>query len=58
MSFVHELDHQVKMGVVTEVSDDGITTVEYQLIPGCEDAPGWMYIDVGYEPEFLTLVEE
>lgn len=58
VSFVHELDEKLKLGVVTEVSDDGTTTVEYQLISGCDDAPGWMYISVGYESEYLTLVGE
>ncbi len=59
VSFVHLLDNKVKVGVVVEVSDDGMTTVEYQLIAGCDDdGPDLMYMDVGYESELLTLVEK
>ncbi len=58
VSFVDLLDKKVKTGVVTEVSDDGTTLVEYQLIPGYDDAPVCLYIDAGYESEVLTLTEE
>ncbi len=57
VKFVHPLDGKVKLGRVVEVADDGITKVEYQLIPGTDDILGEMYIVVGHELEVLTLVD-
>ena len=53
--FVHFCDGKVKIGRVTKVTDQGMTVVEYQLIPGCDDAPSCLLIHVGRELEVLTV---
>ncbi len=58
VKFVHLLDDKVKLGCVTEVTDDGTIVVDYQLIPGTDDAPGTMYVPLGCEVGVLMVVGE
>jgi hypothetical protein len=58
VSFVDPEDGERYVGVVSSVSDEGITTVEYQLVPGADEALSSIWFSTGSESRLLTLVSE
>ena len=57
LRFTDLLDHKTKVGVFTEVTDDGSVILEYQMFPWWPDEPPATFLtSVGHEQELLDLI--
>ncbi len=58
VQFTDLLDKKIKVGVFTEVDDEGHVTLTYQMFPWWpEEPPAEMCTFVGHEEELLDLLE-
>lgn len=56
--FTDLLDEKTKVGVFTEVTDEGHVVVEYQMFPWWPDEPpATIYTLVGHEQKWLEMVD-
>ena len=56
--FEDPVDRQEKIGLIADVTDEGMLALEFQRMPGTDGECEIVVIPVGFESELFILVEE
>ncbi len=58
VQFTNPRDGEERLGLISEVTDDGFLVLEFQRVPGTDGTCEELVLPVGFESELFTVIEE